>query len=344
MNSNAADTREWALTAEGRTEYDAALSACVVADRADRAILRVYGRDPVGMVHNLVTNDVAGTGVDGATYAALLTPKGRMVADLRIIRRQHDLLLECDAGARTALLDTWKRSVPPLFARVEDVSDRLAVLGVYGPAAAATLSTVLAEPVAADAPELDLLIRHFTDHEVMVLATRDNAASGFDVIVSCDARDALRSALESAGARPIRHATLEVLRIEAGRPGWGTELDPDVIPLEAGLLERAISTTKGCYTGQEVIIRILHRGHVNRHLRGVLLGDAPAPPRGTPLHRPGEEKVVGNITSAVWSPAFRQSIGLAFVRREVVPPATLRIGSPDGANAHVVVLPYEMHS
>src|SRR5690606_15899076 len=133
--------------------------------------------------------------------------------------------------------------------------------------------------------------------------------------------DALRDALVEHGAHACGHAALDVLRIEAGVPRWGAELDETTIPLEAELGERAISTTKGCYTGQEVIIRILHRGHVNWHVRGLRLGDAPVPARGATLTRSDTDKSVARITSACVSPRFDQTIALGYVRREVEPPA-----------------------
>jgi folate-binding protein YgfZ len=136
---------------------------------------------------------------------------------------------------------------------------------------------------------------------------------------------------------------LETLRIEAGRPRYGAELTEEVIPTEAfeesGLMERAVSFTKGCYTGQEVIIRIAHRGHVNRHLRGLLLGDA-APEPGTRLFSPESGKDVGWITSVTHSPLLGQAIALGFVRREMEPGATVRAGLADGAVATVVKLPF----
>ena len=327
-------------------DYVAARNGVVIIDRSDRAVLRVHGRDPLRMVHNLVTNDVAGIGVYDAVYAALLTPKGRMVADLRVIRRETDLLLECDALARASLLDTWKRSVPPLFARIEDLSTNdantgLAVLGVYGPRSASLLSAVLDEPVPHEANEMQLFRRRLHDNELFLLRTHDNAARGYDVILPAAAAASLSAALIDAGAASIGMATLDTLRIEAGRPKWGAELDADVIPLEAGLLERAISTTKGCYTGQEVIIRILHRGHVNWHLRGLLMGGVSPPERGVTLHRAGEAKTVGRITSAAASPALDQTIALGYVRREIEPRATLRLGSPEGPEIEVVSLPFE---
>jgi folate-binding protein YgfZ len=329
-------------------EYAAARNAAVIVDRRDRSLFRVHGRDPVGMVHNLVTNDVAGASLQSSVYAVLLTPKGRMVADLRIVRRETDLLLECDAAAGATLLDTWKRSVPPLFARIDyvgpdrtDEGERRVVLGVYGPLAAGTLSAVLTEALPSDAPEMTVHRGRFGEDEVLALVTHDNAATGFDVIAPASVAADLWDAIVNAGARPMGHSTLDVLRIEASRPRWGTELDAEVIPLEAGLLERAISTKKGCYTGQEVIIRILHRGHVNRHLRGMLLGDVPAPAPGTTMHREAEPKALGRVTSAAWSPEHGQTIALGYVRREVEPPATLRLGSPDGPAVRIVTLPFE---
>src|SRR4051794_32121624 len=149
----------------------------------------------------------------------------------------------------------------------------------------------------------------------------------------------------AAGARPAGLGAIETLRIEAGRPRFGADLTEDVIPTEAfeesGLMERAISFTKGCYTGQEVIIRIAHRGHVNKHLRGLLLGDAPAPAPGTRLVNAETGKDAGWLTSVAHSPMLGQAVALGYVRREVEPGAAVRLGATDGAAATVVRLPFE---
>ena len=118
----------------------------------------------------------------------------------------------------------------------------------------------------------------------------------------------------------------------------GAERDDTTNPREADLLARAISTNKGCYTGQEVIIRVLHRGHVNRHLRSLLLGDAATPARGTELFAPDTGRAVGRITSAAWSPKHGQTIALGYVRREIEPPAEVRLGGADGPAARVAEL------
>ncbi len=285
--------------------YQAARTSAALSERTDRAVTRMYGRDPVRMIQGLVSNDVANAPIDTAVYSTFLTPKGRMVGDARIVRRpDNEVWIEADAQALDSIEVHLKKSVPPLFARAQRLSD-VHVIGVYGPRSADV--------------ELASELR---------LATSYTGDAGFDFIVRGDAilPDLPRLSFDE----------LEVLRIEPGTPRCGAELTEDVIPLEAGLRHSAISESKGCYTGQEVIIRILHRGHVNRHLRGLLLGAAPVPTGGAPITR--GEKNVGKVTSACISPLLQQTIALGYVRREVEPGTTVIV---DGREARVVELPFE---
>ena len=160
----------------------------------------------------------------------------------------------------------------------------------------------------------------------------------FDVLGDRASLARLGPALVRLGAAPTGMGVFETLRIEAGRPEFGLDMDDRTIPTEAGIDARAIDHGKGCYTGQEVIVRIRDRGHVNRHLRGLLLGDASTPARDTPLYSETRAKPVGHVTSAAMSPAFGQTIALGFVRREVTPPAKVRVGSPEGAWVDVRVV------
>jgi tRNA-modifying protein YgfZ len=316
-------------------EYRAATRDAALVERGDRRLLRAWGRDPVRMLQGLVTADLAGAPPGQGVYGAFLTPKGRMVADARLLSRPDgEVWLETDAAAVDGLAAHLHKYVPPLFARFEPLGH--VVLGVYGPAAAGIAGRVLGALPARPGEDA------YAELAAGGLVVRSGYAGvdGCDAILPAAGVAEAAAGLEAAGARPAGHAALDVLRIEAGRPRWGAELTPDVIPLEAGLRERAISESKGCYTGQEVIIRILHRGHVNRHLRGVLLGELPAPAAGTELFRPGDDRAVGRITSACASPRFEQTIALGYVRREVAPPATLRLGRPDGPAATVVALPF----
>ncbi|HEU5208406.1 MAG TPA: glycine cleavage T C-terminal barrel domain-containing protein [Longimicrobiales bacterium] len=321
---------------DAANEYAALRADAGVVVREDRVVLRVHGRDPVKMVHGLVTNDLVSLAPGQATYAVLLTPKGRMLGEMRVLRREDDLLLDVDAAALDGVLTHLKKFVPPLFARFEPAE--YAVLGVYGSRAYDVLRSVCDAPASALAED-QAATGTFAGDVVHVIGSGWSGGAGADVFVSAAHADALRDALMAAGARACGHAALDVLRIEAGVPRWGAELDETTIPLEADLGKRAISTTKGCYTGQEVIIRILHRGHVNWHLRGLLLGDAPVPARGTTLARPGEDRAVARITSACVSPRFDQTIALGYVRREIEPPAELVLADTN-AQAQVVLLPF----
>src|SRR5215213_3387721 len=328
-------------------EYRAVRESAGLAVRTDRARIRLWGKDPVKMVQGLITNDLLKSPAGQGVYAAMLTPKGRTIAELRVFRRELaegvEVLLDLPREAFAGTREHLKRMVPPMFAKVADVSETLVHLGVYGPRSREMVATVLgSEPPLAEDGHAEA---SFAGAQVMVAATREaGLEDGFDLFVPAEGAAALWTALAAAGARPLGRGALETLRIEAGRPRFGAELTEEVIPTEAfeetGLMERAVSFTKGCYTGQEVIIRIAHRGHVNRHLRGLLLGDAPAPAAGTRLFNPETGKDVGWMTSVAWSPLLAQTVALGYVRREVEPGGVLRAASADGAEAAVVRLPF----
>jgi folate-binding protein YgfZ len=328
-------------------EYRAVREAAGVAERSDRARIRLWGKDPVRMIQGLVTNDLAGASPGQGVYAAMLTPKGRTIADLRAFRREPpsgaEVLLDLPREALEGVREHFRKFVPPMFARWADVSDALPAVGVYGPRAREIVSRVFGvePPVEEDAHvEAD-----FGGAPVLVAATRYvGGEEGFDLFVPAGAAAGVWTELLEAGARPVGLGAIETLRIEAGRPRYGADLTDEVIPTEAfeesGLLGRAISFTKGCYTGQEVIVRIAHRGHVNKHLRGLLLGDAPAPAPGAKLFNPESGREVGWVTSAAVSPLLGQTVALGYVRREVPPGAAVHVGQAGGAAATVARLPF----
>jgi tRNA-modifying protein YgfZ len=307
------------------------------------------GRDPVRMIQGLATADVTSATPRRGVYTAFLTAKGRMVAVARVFVPAGDgppLLLDVDAAAGDALLEHIGRFVPPLFGKAKDVSESWAVVGVYGPGSGRVVAAAATELLAGPPSDAHVLERGAAAAEETVVQlevaegsfaarTELTGDEGWDLFLPTYSRDAMVTALLAAGARPGAPETLEALRVSAGRPRWGMELTDQVIPLEAGLLERAISQSKGCYTGQEVIVRILHRGHVNRHLRRLVF-EAGAPEAGTELFEPGVERARGVVTSAVENDAG--ALGLGYVRREVDPPADLRVGSPDGPGVRVEAL------
>lgn len=275
-----------------------------VSVRNDRSVTRVFGRDPVKMIQGLATNDVAGAAEGVSVYTAFLNPKGKMVGDARVVRLGSDVFIEADRAATANIRDHLKKSVPPLFARFE-AQDQLGVVSVYGERAQEIVDQL--QPKAQ-------LRNVFRKDEVSVIV---------------DDVDAAVARAAELGAQMLSDDVAELMRIEAGEPKWGAELAEDVIPIEAGLRHVAISESKGCYTGQEVIIRILHRGHVNRHLRGFTMHGDVAPEVGTEIFRQGESKSIGRVTSARYSSTRNGIVGLAYVRREVEMPATLSINNHD---------------
>ncbi len=303
--------------------YEAAVNSAAFMTRTDRAFLRVYGRDPMRIMQGIITNDIANAAPNRVVYAALLTPKGRMVSDLRVVRQGDDLLLDVPATALDALLALFRRTVPPLFARFENVTAAFVMIGVYGPAARAASAHALGAPLPDDLPDLDGYA--LLDGDVVAFTTHDTQAGDVDLVIPIAKADAVTAALRHAAAKEINADTFHVLRVEAGTPRWGAELDENTIPLEADLQARAIATNKGCYTGQEVIIRILHRGHVNWTLRKLLLGNTPIPSPNTQLTQDGATKLFAKITSATHSPRHNQTIALAYVRREIAAPSTVAV-------------------
>jgi folate-binding protein YgfZ len=331
---------------DGAAEYRAVRGSAALAARDDRARFRLWGKDPARMMHGLISNDLLKAAPGQGVYAAMLTAKGRMIADVRVFRRADgEVLVSVAREAREGTREHLKKMVPPLFARWADATDEIVEVGVYGPRSREVLGRVLGMEIPALAEDA-FVEPEYGGARLLVAATREaGGEEGFDVFVAAERAAELWTALRAADAVPAGFGALETLRIEAGRPRYGLELTEETIPTEAyestGLMDRAISFHKGCYTGQEVIVRIAHRGHVNRHLRGLLLGESPAPAARAPLVNPATGREVGWTTSAAFSPRLGQTVAMGYVRREIEPGGEVRIGAADGPSAQVVGLPFE---
>ena len=212
----------------------------------------------------------------------------------------------------------------------------LSEIGVHGPSAASAIESASGIAAGRLEHQYDNLV------ESGITIVRDDAfgLTGFDMYVARGDVDGLRAKLVEAGAKEANDETAEVLRIEAGRPRFGADMNTDTIPLEAGIEDRAISFTKGCYVGQEVIIRVLHRGHgrIARKLVGLVLAAGSTPMRGDPILAAGGLHV-GEITSAVFSPRLGAPIALGYVHRDHVTPGTELVVSPS-LRARVTALPF----
>lgn len=279
-------------------------------DSSARELLRVTGEERSSFLHGMVTNDVEGLPVGGSCYAAMLTPKGAMVGDLRVLKRESDLVLDTGAGRRAALKDFLNKYLISEDAELVDAPE-LAVLGVVGPKAA------------------DVVARWPAD---AVLGRFVSLLGGVDVLVP---RERVGELLALVADVPrLSRETVDVLRVEAGVPEFGVDMTESTIPLEANL-DRAIHLQKGCYIGQEVIARATYRGQMNKKLMGLLLGDA-TPAAGTEL-RVGERKV-GWLTTVVTSAAKGQAAALGYVHRDFLAPGT-ELDLASGGKAVVTALP-----
>jgi folate-binding protein YgfZ len=313
---------------------------------ADRAVLEVSGGDRVRWLNGMITNDVAalapGTRASGC-YAALLTPQGRIVTDLHVCVRSDELWLELPASRLAAALERLSKLIIADDVRLVDRSHELARLALEGPGARAVLADALGPHQASVldglAPDACADI-HLAGAPAVVAAYGLTGEPGFQLFLPAagSPREAAYDRLMTAGARHglVVGGTeaLELLRVESGLPIAGAELTEDVLPPEARL-ERAISYTKGCYTGQEIIARLRSRGQVAHLLVGIA-SEGPAPlRRGQAIHAGGE--AIGEITSAVVSP-IAGPIALGFVRRAHAEPGTAV--TVEGRAAHVVALPF----
>ncbi len=321
-----------------RGEYRAATEACGVVQRGDRRLLRVHGRGPRQMLHGILTNRIpeppGEAGAGEAVYGTMLTPKGRMVTDLTTLwlgaGEGEGLGLDVATSGHAAVLEHFTRFLPPRFARVDDLSDRTGLVTLVGTGADAVVRDAFGTAPAAGYVLVD---GGPADGGLLVARGLEQVPS-WNVWASEDDMADVWRRLETRGAAPVGWAVWETLRIEAGLPAFGVDMDGTTIPVEAGLLDRAFDHDKGCYTGQEVIVRIRHRGRVNWHLRALRFGDA-APAAGRKLFEEGEARVRGRVTSVAQSPRFGQAIGLGYVRREIEVPGVLRLGDGSGPEVGV---------
>ena len=339
-------------------EYSAAREGLAVRDRSHRARLLVRGRAPIAALQGVLTGRMPSApssfrkGLVRARieYSAVLTPKGRMIADLRVMwgpePDEEGLFLDVPAAALEPLLAHLRRFVPPRLASIEDVTAHTGLVTVLGPEAAEAIAEIVLGSTshAAEIEELSeeefLEVQRDEDRDegigeggVRVARTCDVDVPAWDIFVAASRLADVWDGFVGGGAVPIGAGVWDTLRVEAGRPAYGGDMDDSTILSETGLVDRAVDHTKGCYTGQEVVVRIRDRGHVNRSLRGLLLSEGPAPKLGVELFR--GDRVVGEITSAVESPGRAGPIGLGYARREISHGEQVTVGSPGGPPATV---------
>ncbi|MBS1886744.1 MAG: folate-binding protein YgfZ [Actinobacteria bacterium] len=311
------------VTVELDAQYRQLREECGLLVR-ERGFVDVVGPDGAEYLQGQLTNDVEALTVGEGQYAALLDRKGHMQADLRVLRvGEEAILLDTEPATHAAVLRHLTMYSIGRDVQVLDANAERAAISLIGPRAVEIAGTPAL-------PEFANTATVIAGVEVVAVGTRD----GIDLLLPAAERERVVGALTDAGAVEVSPEAVEILRVEAGVPRFGAEMDAATMPAEAAIVEDAVSFTKGCYIGQETVARLHYKGKPNRHLRGLRLSGAAAP--GAPL-RLGD-KEVGTLGGSVVSPALGP-IGLAIVRREAGPGAELAVGE-DGVTAEVVALPF----
>ncbi|MFN8543985.1 MAG: glycine cleavage T C-terminal barrel domain-containing protein [Candidatus Binatia bacterium] len=317
---------------DAATEYRALRDAVVLVDLGHRTLVRATGADRVAFLQGMLTNDVARLAPGSGCPALLLTVQGRVTADVRVAALEDAFLLDVDVRARADLLAALEARLIADEVELGEPTTSVALIGLEGPGAAAVLGDVASTlaPYAHAATVVGGV-------GVRVLLASEVRGPGFVLHVPAGRAETVWDALAASGARPCGMDAVEGRRIEVGAPRIGLDMDGDTLALEVPV-EDAVSHTKGCYLGQEVIARGTARGHVNRRLCGLLL-DGPLPLRRAPLVHDGKE--VGHITSVGCAFGLRRPAALGMVRRECWEPGSeLAVGhGPVATLARVATWP-----
>jgi folate-binding protein YgfZ len=306
-------------------QYRALREEAGFLDRSERGKLLVKGTDAIDYLQGQLTQDLEELEPDEGRYSALLDRKGHLQGDMRVLRLSTgDVWIDTEAAALPAVLRHLSTYMIGRDVEIEDVTGHWAINSVIGPAAA---------ELAGWAPLGPEHAQRYEDRDgVELLAVATDL--GLDLITRADQAAAAREQLAAAGIPEVSETAAEIVRIESGRPRFGREMTEANLPAEAGIDERAVSFTKGCYIGQETVARLHYRGRPNRHLRGLRLDAAVAEGDAVML----DDREIGRVGAAALSPAFGP-IALAILRREAEPGARVTVGDTTGAE--VVEVPFD---
>ena len=340
------------MTEARDAQYRALRTACGLVDLPGRGAIAVTGADRSDFLQGLLTNDITALAEGEGCYAVYLTPQGRLIADMRVFHLGDALLLDVHADVKDLLVERLGSLVFAEDVRIGDWTPSWSGVALHGPTALDVTQAVLGAEVAdlGRPPDGRYVVRRWSARagagsevvKVMVARSDEWRVPGLSVWIPPDGLEGLREALMAAGAVSVDHAAADTMRIEAGLPSFPEDMDNETIPLEAGIEDRAISPTKGCYVGQEVIIRILHRGQgrVARKLVGLTLDlDAATADEeetagsGAALLVAGAavwrdtatgdgDNPIGRITSATRSVRLGREIALGYVPRKLAEPGT----------------------
>jgi folate-binding protein YgfZ len=321
--------REYAAVRSGRAG---------LIDLSSRGRIEVSGADAVAFLNGMITNDVK-TLPDGAWFsAAFPTVLGRLIAVVRVLNTDKSFLFDSEEITTAKVFQSVSRFTAAGDFKVTALTNALALLSIQGRDAAATIRDAINADVV-DLPQGRVSTIEWSGHQIRVIRATHTGEDGFDLFVPAESAGELWTALSSAGAVPVGRDALDMLRIEAGIPRYGIDMDETNVVLETGL-DEAVSFTKGCYIGQEIIARIHWRGHIAKRLSGLIIESGSVQIGDKLLAEDGKE--IGRITSAVSSPQLGKNVALAYVKYDYLANGTaarVLSGSTEAA-ATVAALPF----
>lgn len=313
-------------------------------DLSARGRSEVGGTEAVQFLNGLITNDVKQLQPGAWMLAAFPNVQGRLLAHARVLRpgEATTFIFDTEPLNRPIVFSTLERFTLAGDFRVRDLTRATACLSVQGARAGEIIGMTLGH----DAAQIErgqvtiVSTANFTDQLTIMHATH-TGEDGFDLLCGANDAPALWQTLINAGARPCGFAALETLRIEAGVPRYGADVSEANVVLEAGLEDEAVSYTKGCYVGQEIIARIHWRGHVAKRIAGLSFTDTVEVSPGAEV-KAADGKKIGRVTSTTYSPALAHTIALAMLKYDYLQPGTeviVDVGTGERA-ARVVELPF----
>lgn len=326
-------------------EYAALHESAAVLDLSFRSRICLLGADRQKFLNGQVTNNVKDLKTGEGCYAAIISAKGKMQSDLNIFCLENELLLDFEPGLASFVSERLEKFIIADDVQIVDVAPHYGLLSVQGPKAAQLITDVELNFPIPEKPLNFSTVKNETLGEIYLMNQPRVGGNGFDLFVPTNSlgavADKLIASAKKIGGRAAGWQALETARIEAGIPRFGADMNETNLPPEAGIDSRAISYTKGCYIGQEVIARIRTYGQVAKALRGLRLADdlKQLPAKGDKLFL--GEKDVGYITSAIASPKLKCNLALGYVRREANKIGTeLLTGSETRSVAKIVELPF----
>jgi len=292
-------------------QHRAAMTAAGVIDRSTLGKVTVTGRDRAAFLQGMLSNDVKALQPGQGCPAAFLDAHGKVVSLLSVYVLEDRILLELPAGSTDTFLQVIDKFLISEKAYFEAADDVYAILAVQGPEAERMLASLSGSTL--DAAPYSHQEVEIAGAPVRIARHRLAVTPGFHCWTAVTHAEALGKALREAGAVPVGALALETLRIEAGIPAYGRDVD-DAVILPETRLDAFVSFTKGCYIGQETVARVKYRGHINRGLSGMVLEGDRVPAHGDAIT--AEDKEVGRVTSAVRSITLGKPIALGYIRRE----------------------------